>query len=483
MRAATCALAAGLALAGCMNLAPRYEQPVAPIPAAWPAGAQAVEAPQPLPDWRAFFQDERLRALVRLALANNRDLRVAALNIERAQALYGVTSAAQLPSIGATGGATRARTPAGMTTSGQSRVADSFTVNLGFTAYELDLFGRVRNLSDAALQTFFATEDTRRSVQIGLVAAVAQAWLQLAGDQQRLQLARETLASQRQSYDLIRQAHALGAQSGVALAQSQTTVETARGQVAAYEALVEQDGNALALLAGATPPPELLPAVAAVGGAQAQPSVALLPAPPAGLPSSVLRQRPDVLAAEHALQAAHHDVGAARAALYPRISLTATAGLASPSLSSLFEAGSRAFSLGPSLSLPILDGGASRNAVRAAEVQREIQLAQYEKTLQVAFREVADALAERGRLAERLDAQRALVAASARSFELAQALFKGGSGSYLEVLDAQRALYAAQQALIGLQQSEQANRITLYKVLGGGWQEEEAAAAPSATRG
>jgi len=428
---------------------------------------------RPLAGWQEFLQDARLRDLVALTLANNRDLRVATLNIERARAIYGISSAAALPRVAVNASEARTRTPGGLTASGNPSLGNTFRVELGFTAYELDLFGRVRNLSDSALETFFATEQTRRSAQISLVASVAQAWLQLATDQQRLALARNTLDSQLRSYDLIRQAHALGAQSGVALAQARTTVETARGQVAAYDSLVEQGRNALTLLAGTVPPPALLPA----GQVEL---AALLPTPPAGLPSSVLQQRPDVLAAEHALHAAHFDIGAARAAFYPRISLTATAGVASPSLSSLFEAGSRAFSFGPSLNLPIFDGGVNRNNLRAAEVQRDIQLAQYEKTLQVAFREVADALAERRTLAERLAAQSDLVAATTRSLDLAQALFKGGGGSYLEVLDAQRALYAAQQTLISLQATEQGNRITLYKVLGGGWSER---AIPSATAG
>lgn len=474
MRCALLPLAAAAVLAGCMNLAPTYEQPEAPIPQAWPGNPAGVPAAAPLAGWQEFFADDRLRGALALALQNNRDLRIAALNIERARALYGIAGAAALPSVDVGGGASRARTPGGLTTNGQPRVANSFSADFGLTAYELDFFGRVRNLSDAALEDFLATEDNRRSAQISLVASVAQAWLQLATDQQRLRLARETLQSQQRSYDLIRQAHALGAQSGVALAQAQTTVESARGQVAAFDSLVEQGRNALALLAGTQLPAELLPADALV-------SVAQLPMPPAGLPSSVLQQRPDVLAAEHALRAAHHDIGAARAAFYPRIALTGSAGVASTSLSSLFEAGSRAWSFGPSISLPLFDGGARRNQLRATEVQRDIALASYEKTLQVAFREVSDALAERRTLGERLEAQRALVAASTRSFDLAQALFKGGGGSYLEVLDAQRALYAAQQTLIGLQLTDQANRVTLYKVLGGGWQAPQA--APSATAG
>ena len=473
MRRALIPLAALALLSGCANLAPGYQQPAAPIPQAWP-GAPAAMPAQPLAGWQEFFVDERLRGALALALDNNRDLRSAALSIERARALYGVTSAATLPSVDVGAAASRARTPAALTTNGNASIADRFSTNFGLTAYELDFFGRVRNLSDSALEEFFRTEDARRSVQISLVASVAQAWLQLATDQQRLRLARETLQSQQRSYDLIRQAHALGAQSGVALAQAQTTVESARGQVASFDSLVEQGRNALALLAGTQLPADLLPGDQSV-------MVASLPTPPADLPSSVLQQRPDVLAAEHALRAAHHDIGVARAALYPRITLTGSAGVASPSLSNLFEGGSRAWSFGPSINLPLFDNGARRNQLRATEVQRDIVLSSYEKTLQTAFREVADALAERRTLSERLDAQRALVAATTRSFDLAQALFKGGGGSYLEVLDAQRTLYTAQQALIGLQLTDQANRVTLYKVLGGGWNAQ--ATAPSATAG
>lgn len=458
-------LAAALALTGCMNLAPSYQQPEAPVAQAWPSVAPAGTTVPALTGWREFFVDERLREVVALALQNNRDLRVSTLNVERAQALYGITSAAALPTLNAGASASRARTPAALTTNGVSRVADSFSANLGVTAYELDLFGRVRNLSDSALQTFFATEETRRSAQISLVSSVAAAWLQLATDQQRLQLARNTLASQRQSFELVRRAHELGAQSGVALAQAQTTVESARADVAAFDSLVEQDRNALALLVGTTPPPELLPG-------NVTEVISLLPAPPAALPSSVLQQRPDVLAAEHVLRASNADIGAARAAFYPRIALTGSVGVASPSLSSLFEGGSRAWSFGPSITLPIFNGGATQANLRAVQAQREIQLANYEKTLQTAFREVADALATRRTLAERLEAQRALVAASTRSFDLAQALFKGGSGNYLSVLDAQRSLYAAQQSLISLMLTEQGNRLTLYKVMGGGWSEQ-----------
>ncbi|KAF1072153.1 efflux transporter outer membrane subunit [Variovorax sp.] len=471
-------LVAAAVLAGCVNLAPDYQAPALPVPATLPSAN--VEAATPLDaGWRDFFVEPKLRGTIELALANNRDLRVAALNIERARAQYGIARAGLFPTIDAGAGGSRSRTPGSLSTGGEPRYATQYSADLGLTSYEIDLFGRVRNLSEAALQSFFQTEATQRGTQISLVAAVATAWLQLAADEQRLQLARHTLESQRRSFDLIQRGHGLGAQSGLALAQAQSTVDAARADAAAFDSQVEQDRNALALLVGATPPAELLPtpaatdpgtATASAPTAEPAPAARLL-VPPAGRPSSVLQQRPDVLAAKHALRASNADIGAARAAFFPRIALTASAGTASSTLSGLFASGSSAWSFAPSISVPIFDGGANRANLRVAEAQQKIQLASYEKTVQTAFREVADALAERRTLAERLDAQRSLLDATSRSFSLSQSLFRSGASSYLDVLDAQRAYYAAQQTLIGLQLTEQTNRLTIYKVLGGGWKE------------
>lgn len=470
LRALTCAAMASVVLAGCVNLAPAYEKPAAPVPQTLPSAG--VEAATPLDvAWRDFFVDPRLRGVVELALANNRDLRVAALNIERARAQYGIARAGLLPTVEAGAGGSRSRTPGSLSTSGEARYASQYTADLGLTSYELDLFGRVRNLSESALQSYFQTEETRHSTQISLVAAVATAWLQLAADEQRLQLARSTLDSQRKSFELIQRSHALGSQSGLALAQSQSTVDAARADAAAFDSQVEQARNALALLVGTTPPAELLPVPASSATATDTAAAAQLLVPPAGLSSDVLQQRPDVRAAEHALRASNADIGAARAAFFPRIALTASAGTASSNLSGLFTGGSKAWSFAPSISVPIFDGGANRANLRVAETQQKIQLATYEKTVQTAFREVADALAERRTLAERLDAQRSLLGANSRSFELSQSLLKSGASSYLDVLDAQRAYYAAQQTLIGLQLTEQTNRLTIYKALGGGWKE------------
>lgn len=487
LRALACAAIASTVLAGCVNLAPAYEKPAAPVPQALPSAG--VDAATPIDvAWRDFFVDPRLQGVVELALANNRDLRVAALNIERARAQYGIARAGLFPTVEAGAGGSRSRTPGSLSTSGEARYATQYSADLGLTSYELDLFGRVRNLSESALQSYFQTEETRHSTQISLIAAVATAWLQLAVDEQRLQLARSTLDSQRKSFELIQRSHALGSQSGLALAQSQSTVDAARADAAAFDSQVEQDRNALALLVGATPPAELLPVAVVVAAtptpaatgtntaaavappAEPAPAAQLL-VPPAGLSSDVLQQRPDVRAAEHALRASNADIGAARAAFFPRIALTASAGTASSNLSGLFMGGSKAWSFAPSISVPIFDGGANRANLRVAEAQQKIQLATYEKTVQTAFREVADALAERRTLAERLDAQRSLLGATSRSFALSQSLFRSGASSYLDVLDAQRAYYAAQQTLIGLQLTEQTNRLAIYKALGGGWKE------------
>ncbi len=471
--ASVCAPAA--LLTGCINLAPASKTPDAPVQLAWASApyvaSESTVAPRDL-GWREFFVDERLRGTVEFALANNRDLRVAALNIEEARARYGIARASLLPYIDAGASGSRSRTPGTVTNNGVAngvaRYSTQYNVDLGLASYELDLFGRVRNLGDAALESFFATDEARRSTQISLISDVASAWLLLATDQQRLQFARDTLASRQRSYDLIRQSYELGAQSGLALAQAQSTVDTARADAAEYDSLVEQDLNALTLLVGSALPNTLLPPLT---GALAAAPVARLLAPPAGLPSDVLQQRPDVLAAEHALRASNANIGAARAAFYPRIALTGSAGTASSSLSGLFKNGSAAWSFAPSISLPIFDGGANRANLGVAEVQQQLQLATYEKTVQTAFREVADALAARRTLGERLAAQQSLLAATTRTLELSDALFKSGGADYLDVLDAQRSLYAAQQSLIGLQLIEQTNRLALYKALGGGWSE------------
>ncbi|PAU61076.1 AdeC/AdeK/OprM family multidrug efflux complex outer membrane factor [Pseudomonas indica] len=451
-----------LALGGCANLAPDYQRPQAPVADQWPAQAESTSGNASAEiDWRSFFIDARLEQVVERALANNRDLRVAALNIEKARAQYRIQRAEQFPSVAASVSGTRSRTPASLNGGEAASIGSQYSAELGFSSYELDFFGRLKNLSESALEDYLALEETHRSTQISLVAEVANAWLTLAADKTLLQLAEDTLKSQQASYELTRRSHDLGNSSGVALAQAQSTVESAREDVAEYTSQVRQDINALTLLVGDSVPDTLLPATLDAEAAQ-------LVEIPAGLPSSLLQRRPDVLAAEHDLKAANADIGAARAALFPSITLTGAAGTSSADLSGLFKSGSGAWSFAPSISVPIFNAGSLRASLESAKTEKAIQLATYEKTVQSAFREVADALAVRSTLQDRLNAQRALVEATERSYRLSDALYRNGANSYLEVLDAQRSLYSARQGLISLELSEQANRLTLYKVLGGG---------------
>jgi outer membrane protein TolC len=488
------------ALAGCTSLAPDYARPALPVPATLPSAEEPGDtplAPEAGPmGWQDFLQAPRLRELVALALQNNRDLRVAVLAIEKARAQYGVEQSNLFPAVGATAAGSRARTAQDLSTSGRSATTGQYSAQLGFSSYEIDLFGRVRNLGEAALQEFWRTTENRRSVQLSLVAEVANAWLTLDADGRRLQLAQDTLRSRQKSYELTERSHALGAASGLTLAQTQTTVDAARADVAAFTSQVARDHNALALLVGAPVPTALLPEVA-VQAPEALPAPAMVapasvastlvtstlaaPAPalaapaaillavPAGLPSTVLLNRPDVRAAEYTLRGTYASIGAARAAFFPSITLTASAGTASNALSGLFDGGNGTWSFAPQIHLPIFDAGRNRANLQIAETTRDTALAQYDKAVQTAFREVADALAERATLAERLLAQQSLQAATLKALQLSEARYRLGADSYLPVLDAQRSLYSAQQTLIGLALAEQANRITLYKVLGGGW--------------
>lgn len=459
-------LAVTALLAGCVNLAPDYQRPEAPVSSQWlPATAAQPAASGSVPtdiEWQNFFIDNRLVRLQNLALVNNRDLRLASLNVEKAQAQYRIERAASLPTIDASGSGTHTRTPSSASMTGKSSISHEYSAQLGLSSYELDVFGRIQNLQDEALEDYLALTETRRSTQISLIAEVATGWLTLAADNQLLKLAEDTLASQQKSYDLTKSSHALGGSSGLEVAQAQTTVESARGDVAQYKSQILQDRNALRLLVGSDLPEELLP------DADMQ-SVAQLVQVPDGLPSSLLQRRPDVLSAEHTLKAANIDIGAARAAFFPSITLTASAGSSSTSLSGLFKSGTGAWSFAPSISVPIFDGGANRATLDSAKVENQIQIQTYQQTIQTAFKEVADALAVRSTLDERLAAQQAYTDASRRSYELADALYRGGSQSYLEALESQRSLYSAEQDLISLRLTEQSNRVTLYKVMGGGW--------------
>lgn len=448
-------------LAACANLAPDYHRPAAPVPAAWPSGATASPGSAAELAWQDFIVDAKLRDVIGAALANNRDLRVAALQIERARALYQIERADRFPTVDATASLAAQRTPAGLSPSGQATTSRQYEAGIGFSRYELDLFGRVRNLNEQALQDYFSTGEARRSVHISLIAEVANAYLTLAADRERLRLAQGTFDVQNSSYTLIRRRFELGAASQLDLRRAQTTVDAARADVARFAALAAQDENALALLVGAPLRAEWLPDALA--------PVASLADVPTGVPSEVLQRRPDIRAAEHRLQGAQAAIGAARAAFFPSVSLTAAGGVASNSLSDLFRGGAGAWRFAPQVSLPIFDGGRNRATLQASEVTRDITLAEYERAIQGAFREVADALAARGMLGQQLDAQQSLVEAAADSHRLSDIRFRQGAESYLAVLDAQRSLYAAQQDLISVRLSRLANQVTLYKVLGGGW--------------
>ncbi|WP_018079075.1 AdeC/AdeK/OprM family multidrug efflux complex outer membrane factor [Thiobacillus denitrificans] len=462
LRTLTVALVATLASA--CSLIPDYQRPAAPVPASFPGATQAAAA-TPAADtiaWRDYFADTRLREVIALALTNNRDLRVAALNIEKARAQYRIQRADLFPAIGANGSQTAQRLPGDLTSSGEADVTRQYSATIGFAAYELDFFGRIRSLNAQALELYLGTEEARRSAQISLVAEVANAWLILAADRERQALARSTYETRQKSYDLIRRSFEAGAVSALDLHQSQTLLESARADVARYRTFVAQDENALTLVAGAPVPAELLPGT--LTG-----SVSAVAELPAGIPSDVLARRPDILQAERALRAANASIGAARAAFFPSISLTAAAGTASSTLGGLFDGGSGTWSFMPQIRIPIFEAGRLQASLDVTEVQRDINVAQYEKAIQSAFREVADALAERTTLAERVDARRRLVEATRASFRLSEARYRGGVDSYLGLLDAQRTLYLAEQELIAVRLLDASNRVTLYKALGGGW--------------
>ena len=456
-----------LFLSGCATMAPIYARPAPPVPGTWPSGeaygrAEAKEGAPSAADlpWGDFFLNGSLRKVISLALSNNRDLRAVALAVERSRALYGIRRADLLPGVDATGGGSVARIQETLTGTGQADTSRQYDVGLAVAGYELDLFGRVRSLKDRALSEYLATEQARRTVQVGLVSEVAVRWFTLAADRERLGLARETLAVQEKSYELTKRRFEGGVSSELDLRQAQTSVDAARVDIARFTALVAQDRNALDLLAGAPVPEGLLPAELDAVTAMTELS--------AGLPSEVLLRRPDILEEEEALKGANANIGAARAAFFPSITLTTSVGLGSRELDDLFRGTARTWSFAPRISVPIFDGGANQASLKVAEADREIAVARYEKAVQSAFREVADALALRGTLGDQLSAQQSLVDASVVTRKLSGARYEKGVDSYLPVLDAQRTLYAARQNLIAVRLELLANRVTLYRALGGG---------------
>ncbi len=456
-----------LVFSSCASMAPKYTRPEAPVPSEWPGGpAYKGGAVKPGErrvgdiSWKEFFINEQLRKLIVLSLENNRDLRIAALNIERSRALYQIQRADLFPTVNASGSAVEARTPGVLSGTGQALTTHQYSVNLGFSAYEIDFFGRIRSLDDQALEQYFATDEARRSLQISLVAEVASDYLTLAADNERLKIAQDTFASQQTSFELIKRRFEAGASSELDVRQAQTSVDSARVDIARFTSQVAQDENALALVIGSPVPEDLLPS--GLG------EIAALKELNTGLPSDVLQRRPDIMQAEHLLKAANANIGAARAAFFPRITLTTSVGLSSDQLTGLFKGSTGTWSFAPQITLPIFDSGRNRANLKVSEVDREIFLAQYEKAIQSAFREAADALAQRGTIGDQLEAQQSLTDATAAAYRLSQARYEKGVASYLDVLDSQRSLYSAQQGLITVRLSRLTNLVTLYKVLGGG---------------
>lgn len=453
------AMAGALALSACST--PKlFKRPAAPIAPQWPASAQAPEAAPAgdLVPWRTFFTDPALQALIAQALEHNRDLRVAALNIAQARAQLGLRSADQLPTLNAGLGMNRAPNSSG-------NMATNFTGGLLVSSYELDFFGRVASLKEQALAQYLASEEARRTAQISLIATVAQAWMGLGADERLLRLAQDTLASREASLQLValRLEHGAASELDVRLAQS--LVQGARVSLAQLQRQRAQDENALVLLLGQP----LAPAQAALLGADAPATT--LPALPAGLPSELLTRRADIRQAEQQLAAANANIGAARAAFFPRIALTASAGSASSELGSLFKDGSFSYTFVPQLLLPLFDGGRNEANLAAAKVGFDIAVAQYEKAIQTAFREVADALAARSSWERQLQAQTALAQADSQRLALTRLRLDNGAASQLDWLDAQRTAFASQQGLIHVQLAALQSQVTLYKVLGGGIQE------------
>jgi outer membrane protein, multidrug efflux system len=478
-----CILAAAVGtLIGACTLEPHYDRPPAPVPAL-PADTAGDGLAADI-GWREFFPDAQLQELIALALTDNRDLRIAALNVQSAQAQYRIQRADLFPTIDASAVEQVQHVPLGVLTSGlpPSVLAGAgplptggvtehtYNVGIGFTSYELDLFGRIRSLNHAALQQYFSSGETRRSVQLTLVAEVAAAYLAVRTDQTLLDITRDTLKSQEDSYALVQRQFNGGTTTELALRQAESTVDTARANLAQYNRQLAQDRDALQLLLGVPIPDD----IDFSEGLNRQNMVAELAE---GIPSDVLVKRPDVLAAEHQLMAANAEIGAARAAFLPAISLTGNFGTESTQLSGLFKSGSRAWTFSPQISLPIFAGGANVANLQATKIARETAVAQYEKAIQTAFREVADALVARGTLDEQLAAQQALATASEVAYRLADMRYRGGVDSYLTALDAQRTLYAAQQQLQTVRLLRLQNLVTLYKALGGGLREHTAAAS------
>jgi multidrug efflux system outer membrane protein len=453
-----------MTLSGC-NLIPEYQQPEASIPQAFPQGAAygaQMTGNSAQIDWQTFFKDPALHRLVDLALENNRDLRKAALNVAAYRAQYRIQGSALVPELGVDASGGRSRTPVDLSSTGRQETGGDNSLQVGLTSYELDVWGRIRSLDRNALETYLASEEAQRSVQIGLVADVAVAYLTWQTDRQLLAVTRSTLENYRHNLELIQASSEAGTASDLDVRQARTLVDSARGQVQAYTRQEAQDVNALRLLLGTTIPSDL---------PESNLEGQLMTEIPAGLPANLLQQRPDIRAAEHQLLAANANIGAARAAFFPSITLTAGAGTASSQLSGLFSGGSETWSFIPQIHLPIFTGGRLKASLDYAKIQKDIGVANYEQTIQASFREVSDGLAAMRTWGEQLKSQQDLVRATDEYTQMALQRYEEGVDNYMTLLDAQRQLLSARQQLISGHLAKLTSQIQLYKALGGGWKE------------
>lgn len=463
------ALAATAALSGC-SLIPQYERPAAPVPAVYSqAGAQGENTAIA---WRDYFTDPRLQQLIALALDNNRDLRVAALNLEQARAQFQVQRSALLPNLGGVASANRGNSQV------TGELGTTYTVGLAVSAWELDFFGRIHSLKEAALAQYLATDEGRKAYELTLVSSVAQGWLALIADEELLDISRRTLLTREESIKLAKLRFDAGFASELDYRQAESLTEAARATFAQQQRQRALNEHALALLLGAQIPPEVLSSIQGAKLSQVTPMTDI----PAGMPSDLLIRRPDIRAAEQQLIAANANIGAARAAFFPSISLTAQYGSVSNDLSNLFKSGTWGFNIGPSLNLPIFTGGRLTANLQSARAEREIAVAQYEKAIQTSFKEVSDALASRTTLAEQARAQTAQAEAERKRFYLSDLRYRNGVASYLDLLDAQRSLFALEQADVQVRLSQLMNQINLYKALGGGWHEASVGKQDTAIR-
>ena len=463
--------AAICALAGCALMAPPHETPALPVPAHFAMPAPDEGNPAATTGWRDYFTDQRLQTLIAQALANNRDLRVTALRVQEARAAYGIQRADLLPTLGAQAGMDRSRVPGDLNLTRQPLLGSQYQVGLGLASWEIDFWGRVRSLNDAALENYLATDAARRAVSLGLIAQVAQSELALRELEERLLLAHQAIASRKESLRIFQRRVEVGSASRLNLTQMQTLLSQAQALGAQLIQARAQQANALALLVGAPVDP----------APDARLDAVHLPPLRAGLPSDLLVQRPDIMAAEHQLKAAQAQIGAARAAFFPRVALTGSLGTASAELGGLFDSGSQAWTFSPSISLPLFNGGRLRNNLNLAEVRRDMAVANYEKTVQGAFRDVSDALVAREALAAQLAIAQDARAAQSERARLSQLRYDHGAAAFLEVLDAQRDLLVADQQVVQLRRALLSSQVSLYAVLGGGTLAEDPTAASSAT--